>query len=651
MSAGNSQSRMFGPRSSRGKAVGAVLACAALLLAGCGGSGGSAADAPVVRGDAPVAADAALTVSNSTTTGTVGTPITLTYAGGSSTGTVVFASSADCTVSGTSLAPTATATAPVTCSVTATQGTQTSAVVTFTFTAAAVAPGPPLPPTVVAGDHQVTVTVAAGPGGIPSEYIVNVLSQLRSVGSCSFLGSFGSCVVTSLPNDVPYTVTASATNIAGTSVATEALTTFTPTKPTEPSNVATVKFNTTEGTNASMPDQKASTPTALRANGYWNGGATRVFIGWATAKDGEVVYADKATYAFDKDATLWAVWRTAGEAVNIVAKLTGPTSASVTFQAAPKRDGTPAVRSSHGVSLIRGGWIGDEDRKVPGVGTYSFNLAPGNSYAFRVDGYLSNAIVTPAATANLRSVEFYKAVDVQGTMLTMWASEPTALPMNVYSLDGYKFAGWAQVPWNYQMPQPGTLAYADGATYPFTSSIVLYPRWVGATTVTVDATVTFDPNNGDAPITSQSASKATQLTPMSEAIKRTGYTFNGWATSPTGSVAYADEATYPFTADATLYAKWGGCLPLTVTASAERLTKDRAKVRWTASSSESPWTTFMVTTVGGGWPTTVAQSSDTGSKTVTGLMPFQSYTFTVKATNEAGCSYTSAQTNRVAAVS
>jgi hypothetical protein len=74
-------------------------------------------------------------------------------------------------------------------------------------------------------------------------------------------------------------------------------------------------------------------------------------------------------------------------------------------------------------------------------------------------------------------------------------------------------------------------------------------------------------------------------------------------------------------------------------------------VRWTASSSESPWTTFMVTTVGGGWPTTVSQSSDTGSKTVTGLMPFQSYTFTVKATNEAGCSYTSAQTNRVAAVS
>ena len=54
MSARNSRFGAFGSRSARGNAAGAVIACAVMLLAGCGGSGGSAADAgaPVIRGDA-----------------------------------------------------------------------------------------------------------------------------------------------------------------------------------------------------------------------------------------------------------------------------------------------------------------------------------------------------------------------------------------------------------------------------------------------------------------------------------------------------------------------------------------------------------------------------------------------------------------------
>ena len=37
---------------------------------------------------------------------------------------------------------------------------------------------------------------------------------------------------------------------------------------------------------------------------------------------------------------------------------------------------------------------------------------------------------------------------------------------------------------------------------------------------------------------------------------RTGYTFAGWSTTPTGAVVYADGATYNFSADITLYAQW-----------------------------------------------------------------------------------------------
>lgn len=69
-------------------------------------------------------------------------------------------------------------------------------------------------------------------------------------------------------------------------------------------------------------------------------------------------------------------------------------------------------------------------------------------------------------------------------------------------------------------------------------------------------TVTFDANAADATGTmaSQTDSSAAALTV--NGFLRTGYTFAGWATTPTGPIAYADGATYPFTSNATLYARW-----------------------------------------------------------------------------------------------
>ncbi len=492
---------------------------------------------------------------------------------------------------------------------------------------------------------------------------------------------------------------------------------------------ATVTFFSgyTNGQNA--PTQRASTPTALRANDFDDG--QHFFAGWSITNGGDVLYADKATYPFAQDVHLYAVWRSPGAPLNIVAKLTGPTTASVTFQAAPKADGTPAATKSYEVAADQGEFGITGTTTVTGPGTYSFDVEPGRRYVFRMGifnsgiYYNSNEIAVPLP-ANLKVVRFYATeyptAGVAGTMARQYASTATALTRNAFTQTDLSFVGW----------KDGTKYYANEATYAFDKDVNLIGVWLSpgapfnivakltaltsasvtfqaapnldgtpaavrsydvslirkgvkvevrkvtgpgtydfavqrdypyqfmvedqvsneivATPSAVVNTITFNANGGSGSLARQSAPKATALTQNADAIKRSGYAFDGWATTPTGSMAYADGATYPFTASATLYARWG-CLPLKVTASAERLTKDRAKVKWTASSSESPWTTFTVTTVGGGWPTTVSQSSNTGSKTATGLMPFQSYTFTVKATNEAGCSYTSAQTNQVAAVS
>ena len=69
-------------------------------------------------------------------------------------------------------------------------------------------------------------------------------------------------------------------------------------------------------------------------------------------------------------------------------------------------------------------------------------------------------------------------------------------------------------------------------------------------------TVTFDANALDVTGTmaSQTNSSAAALNPND--FTRDGYTFAGWATTPTGPIAYSDGATYAFTANVTLYARW-----------------------------------------------------------------------------------------------
>ncbi|MBV6396483.1 MAG: hypothetical protein HFACDABA_02081 [Anaerolineales bacterium] len=67
--------------------------------------------------------------------------------------------------------------------------------------------------------------------------------------------------------------------------------------------------------------------------------------------------------------------------------------------------------------------------------------------------------------------------------------------------------------------------------------------------------VTFNANGGTGTMSPQTAVAPTALT--LNAFTRAGYFFSGWNTLADGSgTAYADGATYPFAADATLYAQW-----------------------------------------------------------------------------------------------
>ena len=77
---------------------------------------------------------------------------------------------------------------------------------------------------------------------------------------------------------------------------------------------------------------------------------------------------------------------------------------------------------------------------------------------------------------------------------------------------------------------------------------------ISGTTAAVK-TITFNANGGSGAMANQSASSATAIN--ANTFTRTGYTFAGWNTAANGSgTAYANSASFPFTASTTLYAQW-----------------------------------------------------------------------------------------------
>ena len=238
----------------RGKAAGAVIACAVMLLAGCGGSvtAGSATDAPVVRGNtlgSDWATTPGLVSAKSPSAGQVEvswdkqveedpTEKVIGYVAqihlifvdhnGPGTGATTGCANSE-TQSSTTKACTVTGLADGTYSFNVaavrknvlTKNTRTTVVSMPSNSVYLVSvPGTPATPTVEVSDSMVTVTVAAGTtGGIPEHYTVTPTPATTPPMTCTVTGASGSCVVTGLADSTTYTFTAIATNDAGDSPA------------------------------------------------------------------------------------------------------------------------------------------------------------------------------------------------------------------------------------------------------------------------------------------------------------------------------------------------------------------------------------------------------------------------------------------------
>ena len=146
--------------------------------------------------------------------------------------------------------------------------------------------------------------------------------------------------------------------------------------------------------------------------------------------------------------------------------------------------------------------------------------------------------VTLTATyqANAYTVKF-NANGGTGTMANESFVYDTAkaLTANAFTRTGYTFKGWA-------MTASGAVAHADKAsvknlTATANGTVNLYAVWQANA-----YTVKFNANGGSGTMANLAMTYDTAKTLTANAFTRTGYTFQGWATSASGAVAHADKA-------------------------------------------------------------------------------------------------------------
>lgn len=131
-----------------------------------------------------------------------------------------------------------------------------------------------------------------------------------------------------------------------------------------------------------------------------------------------------------------------------------------------------------------------------------------------------------------------------GSMAAMtFTATGRALTVNSFTRAGYTFAGWAR-------SATGAVAFANSAVYNTIGNVTLFAVWTP-----IEYTITFNANGGTGTMPAQVFTVVGEPV-NANSFARVGYTFAGWATTPTGPVAVANSATYNTIGNVTLFAVW-----------------------------------------------------------------------------------------------
>jgi uncharacterized protein (TIGR02145 family)/uncharacterized repeat protein (TIGR02543 family) len=295
--------------------------------------------------------------------------------------------------------------------------------------------------------------------------------------------------------------------------------------------------------------------TPVDANAYEQGSSVTVkantgnlvktsytFAGWNTAADGKgTSYAGSETFNISTaNIILYAKW-TQNPTYTVTYSGNGSTSGDVPTDAnAYEQNAIVTVKANTGNLAKTGYTFAGWNTAADGNGQ---SYAPGETFEMGI----SNVSLYAKWTINIYTVKFNSnggsSVDSQNITYNTTATSPTPATRN-----GYVFSGW----------------YSDQAlTIQFnfmtliTSAVTLYAKW------TPVYTVTYLPNSntsGTVPIDANNYTNGTTVTVLDNtgSLIRTGYTFAGWNTNPTGTgTDRIPGSTFAMgSGNVALYAKW-----------------------------------------------------------------------------------------------
>jgi uncharacterized repeat protein (TIGR02543 family) len=284
------------------------------------------------------------------------------------------------------------------------------------------------------------------------------------------------------------------------------------------------------------------------------------FLGWNTLADGSGAdyFVGGTTDPLLANTVLYAVW-TNSPVYTITYLLESATAGSVPVDPRNYLSGNIATIASNTGSLSRtgytfNGWSCNNVTKSEGASITigSANIvciprwneeAPAGGGGGGTSG--GGSVVTlPTITFN---------PNYPGPALTnqMGGGTVTLLP-NTFKRPGFIFKGWSKL-------ETGPAQILDGGTLQVTGDVMLYAVWEEEPKVITPppagpVTVTF--NSNCAPAKSEKQLNAGKVKLNSNTFTCAGNAFQGWSTSPTGLVEYADQALFNFAAPTTLYAVW-----------------------------------------------------------------------------------------------
>jgi uncharacterized repeat protein (TIGR02543 family) len=252
--------------------------------------------------------------------------------------------------------------------------------------------------------------------------------------------------------------------------------------------------------------------------------------GWYTAPTGGTLVTAATTVTTTSNHTLYAQWTASNYTATFDAQggsAPSPASKFVTYNAAY---GTLATTSRTGYTLD--GWFsaptgGTQVTAGTTVTTASDHTLyaqwTANSYTVTFDANGGDAAVPDSQSATYD--------DTYGALATT-------------SRTGHAFDGW------FSAPTGGTQVTA-GTTVTTASDHTLYAQWTANS-----YTVTFDANGGDIAVPDSQSATYDDTYGALATTSRTGYTFDGWFSAPTGGTQVTDGTTVTTASDHTLYAQW-----------------------------------------------------------------------------------------------